>query len=360
VQPMMLADLQIGGRLRKVIMQAPKNGFFYVIDRATGELLSADKYVEVNWATHVDMKTGRPVETPNADYKDRGMYIRPGPLGGHNWQAMSYSPKTGLVYLPAQDNGRYYEQQGKWNPDEFKAIQNDPTKGTVPYNLALAPIERKMEPYEIPYKGRLLAWDPIARKPKWTVEYGAYWNGGTLATAGNLVFQGTALGDFIAYNATTGEKLWSGYAGTGIVAPPMTYMIDGKQYVSVMAGWGGAFPKKFRSYGRILTFAIGGTATPLTRTAPRRVTAIPSNASAADVAAGAKLYSTYCVRCHGGATVLPDLRRSTPAVLNGLDKILDGALVERGMIRFPEFDKTMIAQVRAYLLDERKKLAAQQ
>ncbi len=110
VQPMMLADLQIGGRQRKVIMQAPKNGFFYVIDRATGELLSADKYVEVNWASHVDMKTGRPVEIPGADYKDKGAYIRPGPLGGHNWQAMAFSPKTGLVYLPAQDNGRYYEQ----------------------------------------------------------------------------------------------------------------------------------------------------------------------------------------------------------------------------------------------------------
>ncbi len=107
VQPMMLADLQIGGRLRKVIMQAPKNGFFYVIDRATGELLSADKYVEVNWASHVDMKTGRPVEIAGADYEKAGAYIRPGPLGGHNWQAMSFSPTTGLVYLPAQDNGRY-------------------------------------------------------------------------------------------------------------------------------------------------------------------------------------------------------------------------------------------------------------
>jgi mono/diheme cytochrome c family protein len=190
------------------------------------------------------------------------------------------------------------------------------------------------------------------------VEYGAYWNGGTLATAGNLVFQGTALGDFIAYNASTGEKLWSAYAGTGIVAPPITYAIDGKQYVSVMAGWGGAFPKKFRSYGRLLTFTIGGNAKPLERTAARRVTAMANNASAADIAAGAKLYNTYCVRCHGGATVLPDLRRSTPSVLNGLDKILDGALVERGMPRFGEFDKAMVAQLRGYLLDERRKLAA--
>jgi quinohemoprotein ethanol dehydrogenase len=348
VQPMMLADLTIGGRLRKVIMQAPKNGFFYVLDRGTGELLAADKYVEVNWASHVDLKTGRPVEIPGADYKDKGTYIRPGPLGGHNWQAMSFSPKTGLVYIPAMDNGRYYESS--------KTFSYTPLQ----YNLGLEPIGRNAEAYDVPYKGRLLAWDPIARKPRWTVEYGAYWNGGTLATAGNLVFQGTAEGDFIAYNASTGARLWSAYAGTGIVAPPITYAIDGKQYVSVMAGWGGAFPKKFRSYGRLLTFALGGTATAPTRTAARRVTAMPNAASPADIAAGSKLFATYCVRCHGGATVLPDLRRSTPGVLNGLEKILDGAMVERGMPRFGEFDRTMVAQLRGYLLDERRKLAATQ
>ena len=135
VQPMMLADLTIGGRQRKVIMQAPKNGFFYVLDRATGELLSADKYVEVNWASHVDMKTGRPVEIPGADYKDKGTYIRPGPLGGHNWQAMSFSPKTGLVYLPAQDNGRYYEQ-GKSNR-RLQGDAGDPTQGRCRTTSAL-------------------------------------------------------------------------------------------------------------------------------------------------------------------------------------------------------------------------------
>jgi quinohemoprotein ethanol dehydrogenase len=355
VQPMMLADLNWPtsaeasagkqGRQRKVIMQAPKNGFFYVLDRATGELLAADPYVEVNWATHVDLQTGRPVEVPGAGYRDKGTYIRPGPLGGHNWQAMSFSPTTGLVYIPAQDNGRYYEQ-----PGGFKYTPNE-------YNLGLAPIGRNQERYDIPSKGRLLAWDPIARKPRWTAEYGNYWNGGTLATAGNLVFQGTAAGDFIAYNATTGEKLWSTYAGTGIVAPPITYSIDGRQYVSVMAGWGGAFPKKFRSVGRLLTYAIGGTGTPMTRIAPRRVTALPNNASAADIAAGAKIYSTYCARCHGGATVLPDLRRSTPAVLNGLEKILDGSMVERGMPRFAELDRTAVQQLRGYLLNERRLLA---
>jgi outer membrane protein assembly factor BamB len=205
----------------------------------------------------------------------------------------------------------------------------------------------------------LLAWDPVARKPRWTVEYGAYWNGGTLATAGNLVFQGTAAGDFIAYNATTGQKLWSAYAGTGIVAPPVTYMIDGKQYVSVMAGWGGAFTRRSRNFGRLLTFTVGGSAAPLSRTAPRRVTTMANNATPAQIATGAKLFASYCVRCHSTATMLPDLSRSTPAVLNGLEKIVVEGRVDRGMPAFPEIDKTMIAELRAFLIDERNKLAAQ-
>jgi quinohemoprotein ethanol dehydrogenase len=359
VQPMMLADLQIGGRARKVIMQAPKNGFFYVLDRVTGELLSADKYVEVNWASHVDMTTGRPVEIAGADYKNKGAYIRPGPLGGHNWQAMSFSPKTGLVYLPAQDNGRYYEQPA--TVGEFKQMQGDPVKAPLPYNLGLGSIDRKAEAYEVPYKGRLHAWDPVARKPRWTVEYGAYWNGGTLATAGNLVFQGTAAGDFIAYRAGDGAKLWSSWATTGIVAPPITYMIDGKQYVSVMAGWGGAFSKKTRSYGRLLTYTIGGNAGSVlpARARPRAVTAIASNARPEQIAAGEKLFNTYCVRCHGGATILPDLRRLQPGTYTALEKILDGSLVDQGMPRFGELDKAAVAELRAYLLEERRKLAAQ-
>jgi len=133
-------------------------------------------------------------------------------------------------------------------------------------------------------------------------------------------------------------------------------MIDGKQYVSVMAGWGGAFPKKARSYGRLLTFALGGTASLPSRPRPRTVTAIASNAKPEDITAGGKIFNTYCVRCHGGATVLPDLRRSSAGVYSGLEKILDGSLVERGMPRFAELDKAAVAALRAYLLDERKKL----
>jgi mono/diheme cytochrome c family protein len=272
---------------------------------------------------------------------------------------MSFSPTTGLVYLPAMDNGRYYEQPK--TVGEFKQMQGDPVKAPLPYNLGLGSIDRKAEAYDVPYKGRLLAWDPVARKPRWTVEYGAYWNGGTLATAGNLVFQGTAAGDFIAYRAADGAKLWSSWATTGIVAPPITYMIDGKQYVSVMAGWGGAFSKKTRSYGRLLTYTIGGNAGAAlpARARPRAVTAVASNARPEQIAAGEKLFNTYCVRCHGGATILPDLRRLQPGTYTALEKILDGSLVDQGMPRFGELDKPAVAELRAYLLEERRKLAAQ-
>jgi quinohemoprotein ethanol dehydrogenase len=347
VQPMMLADLTIGGRPRQVIMQAPKNGFFYVLDRATGELLSADPYVTVTWASHVDLKTGRPVEVPGADYTRSGVYIRPGPLGGHNWQAMSFSPLTGLVYLPAMDNGRYFEQPKTF---EFKPAPE--------WNLGLAPVERNVERYDIPSEGRLIAWDPVAKKPRWTVEYGNYWNGGTLATAGNLVFQGTAAGEFFAYRATTGEKLWSAWAGTGIVAPPVTYEIDGRQYVSVMAGWGGAFARRARTEGRLLTFALGGTAPLPRRPEPRRATTLANNARPEEIAAGAKLFATHCARCHGGATILPDLRTSSPAIYTSYEKILiDGALADRGMPRFEYLDRAAVSALRAYVLDERRKLA---
>jgi quinohemoprotein ethanol dehydrogenase len=347
VQPMILADLTIGGRTRKVLMQAPKNGFFYVLDRANGRLISADAYVTVTWASRVDPASGRPVEIKGAEYTTEGTFVRPGPLGGHNWQPMSFSPPTGLVYLPAQDNGRYYQRSLSF---EFQP-------GV--FNLGLAPIGRNAERFEAPYAGRLIAWDPVARKPRWTVEYGSYWNGGTLATAGNLVFQGTAAGDFVAYRATDGTKLWSTWATTGIVAPPITYELDGRQYVSVMAGWGGAFANRYRSKGRILTFALDGTAAMENRPAPPPVTVIEHQATPESVASGAKLYATYCARCHGGGTILPDLRTSSPGVYELYDTILlKGTLTQRGMPSFAFLTSTDVDALKAYVLDERRKIAA--
>ena len=307
VQPMMLADLNIGGRLRKVIMQAPKNGFFYVLDRATGELLSADKYVEVELGVARRHEDGTPGRDSRRGLQGQGHLHSPGSarrpqLAGDVVQS---EDRAGLSAGARQRP--LLRAAGKSR--DFKRCRAIRHRAAAVQPRARAD-RAQHRAYEMPYKGRLLAWDPIARKPRWTVEYGAYWNGGTLATAGNLVFQGTAAGDFIAYNAATGEKLWSSWAGTGIVAPPITYSIDGKQYVSVMAGWGGAFPKKHVSYGRLLTFALGGTATlpskprPRTRHRDRRATP-RRNRSPPD----RSCMRHYCVRCHGGATMLPDLRR---------------------------------------------------
>ena len=347
-QHMVLADLSIGGRVRQVLMQAPKNGFFYVLDRRTGELLSAEKYVEVTWATRVDIPSGRPQEREGADYRRAPFLARPAPLGGHNWQPMAYSPLTGLVYIPAQDNQREFSQ-----PTNFEFRPNQINLGA-----GSGGIDHAGESRAAVYAGRLLAWDPVAQKVRWKVEYPAYWNGGTLATAGNLVFQGTAAGEVVAYRATNGDQLWSAYVGTGVLAPPITYEIDGQQYVSVMAGWGGAFVPRYRSGGRLYTFSLNGATPVATRPAPEPVTAIPFEASAPSIARGRTLFQNQCARCHNPGTSAPDLRRSAAGTYEALPGILlKGALAGRGMPPF-RLQDAEVADIRQFLLDERRKLAA--
>jgi quinohemoprotein ethanol dehydrogenase len=344
-QHLILADLPIGGQTRQVIMQAPKNGFFYVLDRRTGAFISAEPYVNVNWASHIDKATGRPVLVPGADYRERPYWVRPAPLGGHNWQPMSFSPDTGLVYLPAQDNGRVFATapQFTFRPGQLNTgvtaaqLETPDPSGHADRNAS---------------GGRLLAWDPVAQKARWKVEYDAYWNGGTLATAGNLVFQGTAAGDIHAYRATDGQRLWSAWAGTGVLAPPMSYELDGKQYVTVVAGWGGAFAPRHRNKGRVLTF------TPMPRPALTEVTPIAFEANPARIARGSQLYLDNCQRCHNPGTTLPDLRRSAPDMLDALSTVLlRGSLLDRGMPPFRQLNEDDVAALREYVLDERRKLA---
>ena len=201
-QHIILADLRIKGELRKVLMQAPKNAFFYVIDRKTGELISAEKFAPSNWASHVDMKTGRPVENPEADWTKEARLIFPSPFGAHNWQPMSFNPKTGLVYIPMQetlillapDNNAKYVRKGIFNV------------GLQPFDIPEDP--KGMQQVADAHKGHLLAWDPVAQKAAWDQPHVTIWNGGTLSTAGNLVFQGSADGRAVAYAADTGKKLW--------------------------------------------------------------------------------------------------------------------------------------------------------
>ena len=233
-QPMILADINIDGAPRKVILHAPKNGFFFVIDRTNGKFISAKNFVDVNWATGYDAN-GRPIEIKEA--RGEAAYDSiPGPSGAHNWHPMSFNPQTGLVYLPAQGVPINLTPEKTFDAERRRRPANSPAR--LGWNLGFM---LNATPPKNPAFGRLLAWDPVKQKEAWRVEHVAPWNGGTLTTAGNLVFQGTADGRFVAYNATTGEKLWESPTGTGVVAAASTYMIDGKQYVSIAVGWGGVF-----------------------------------------------------------------------------------------------------------------------
>jgi quinohemoprotein ethanol dehydrogenase len=228
---MITTTLNINGRQTKVILHAPKNGFFYVINRETGKLISAEPFVETTWASRIDMQTGRPVEFENARYEKGPAYITPSPHGAHSWHAMSYNPMTGLVYIPTIHDAVVFNAEGI----DMDALRDKPEKGGLGVNI------KDAEKQPRAYGGSLQAWDPVKQKLRWSVPQKELWNAGTLTTAGNLVFQGKADGRFIAYNARTGQTLWTFEAGLGISAPPITYKIDGKQYIALLVGWGGAF-----------------------------------------------------------------------------------------------------------------------
>src|SRR5215470_2847016 len=265
-QQITLADVSIDGRARKTLLHAPKNGFFYVLDRATGELISARPYTQVNWATGIDPKTGRPTETAIARYEGgEPAPIVPGPLGAHNWQPMSYSPLTGLVYIPVQDAGFPYKSDENFQPKKLAA-----NYGVDVVAAGMPQIPEIKKAILDSVKGRLVAWDPVGQKQVWEVERPGPWNGGVLSTAGNLVFEGTASGNFEAYRADNGKKLWSFDAQTGVMAGPVTYTVNGHQYIAVLAGWGGVFPLvtgeiafksgRVRNVSRMLAFKLGGKA----------------------------------------------------------------------------------------------------
>ena len=258
-QPMILADLTIDGEPRKVLMQAPKNGFFYVIDRTNGKLISAKNFVEVNWATGYDAD-GRPIEMPEARSPDKPFDAIPGPFGAHNWQPMSFSPRTGLVYIPAQNVPINLTGEKNWkhNAQPARRVHGQPRLE----RRLCAQRRRRPKPTVRP----LIAWDPVKQKEAWRQEHVSPWNGGTLATAGNLVFQGTADGRFVAYDATTGEKLWDAPTGTGVVAAAVD--LPGRRQ-AIRVGGGrlgrrvrpGAARHRANSPGTVYTFAIGGKAT---------------------------------------------------------------------------------------------------
>jgi quinohemoprotein ethanol dehydrogenase len=379
-QHMILVDLMIDGKLRKCILQAPKNGFFYVLDRETGEFISGTPYGTVTWAEGLDPKTGRPIEKAEARWStlNKAALVLPGPLGAHNWHPMSYSPQTGYVYIPAIEAGFGYV------PVESKGFERRPGLWNLGVDMVAAAIpedEATRKAIRASTKGRLVAWDPIARKPAWVVEHPLPWNGGLLSTASGLLFQGNGQGKFVAYDAASGKKLWDFHAQTGIIAAPVTYEVDGEQYVTVNAGWGGAAPTVVGEivldaakgkFNRVLTFKLGGKADlPPLKTAARPLDPPPATAAAEKVAAGKGLYHSYCMACHGDTAVsggmVPDLRYSatlpSPEIWKSI--VLDGAMVKNGMISFARHLKAEdVETLRAYIVqrahDEKKRLADDQ
>jgi quinohemoprotein ethanol dehydrogenase len=363
-QQIIVADIPVEGRVRKVLLHAPKNGFFYVLDRATGKLISAKPYTQINWATSVDISTGRPIETAIARYEGNNPApIVPGPLGAHSWQPMSYSPLTGLVYIPVQDTGLLYKSPEQFQPKKLAGNYGiDVVAAGMPQDAAI----KKAILDSV--KGRLAAWDPVQQKQVWAVERPGPWNGGVLSTAGNLVFEGTASGNFEAYRADTGERVWSFAAQTGVMAGPVTYTANGQQYVAVLAGWGGVFPLitgevsfksgRVQNVSRMLAFKLGGKAglPPPPEVVEPVLNPPPATANPATVKSGERLFQRYCAVCHGDVAVsggvLPDLRYSRTLSNNEwFDVVLRGTRKRQGMVSFArELSRSDGADVRAYVI----------
>lgn len=359
-QPIMLADMDVDGEPRKVIWHAPKNGFFFVIDRQSGELISADPFARINWATHYDMETGRPVETEIARFPEQAELIRPSSIGAHNWHPMAYSPDTGYVYIPTMeslyqyvDDENFEFQWGHWN------FGVDPEQPGVPDPVLSQFLIRKMT------EGHLLAWDPVARKPAWKIQHPITWNGGLLATAGRLVFQGTADERLIAVADDSGDILWSTPTRAGIMAPPISYEIDGEQYVTVLVGWGGGFGLMgglSRDHApppsRVLTYKLGGEGT-LPENPPKQIHEPPPRLTEdeAVLSRGRNLFHRYCSACHGQDAVsgsgVPDLRHLPGVFHDNFNAIvLDGIMKKAGMVGFSDvLSEEDAYAVHAYILD---------
>jgi len=365
-QPLVQADLSINGRMRKVIMQANKNGFFYVLDRATGEFISGKPFVSgITWATGLDPKSGRPIEFPSISEKPA--IISPAPDGAHNWNPMAFSPVTKLVYLPAKTGTEALhvpDTNWKYNPDKNNMGNEHQYEGPLKARLESMP----------PPTGALLAWDPVAQRAAWHASYPTAVGGGVLATAGNLVFQGRADGVLAAYRATDGKQLWSFDAGTGIMAPPVTYQIDGIQYVSVLAGWGGPdglgndpnWGHVKPGYGRLLTFMIGGNATlnapVFGHSNPPPMPSVAASTSPQVIHQGELLFAENCSGCHGEKAVagpMPDLRYASKETLEGIEGIVLGG--KRAAMGMPSFQKILNAEqvraIQAYIVSRARESA---
>lgn len=360
-QHIMLADMVWQGETKKVIWHAPKNGFFFLIDRSNGKLLSAKPYARVTWAEEYDLETGRPIFTGKGDYSEEAKFVFPSPGGAHNWHPMAHNPNNGLVYFPLMETGVNFERRDvdeyEWGHWHLGVDMEAPGPKSAAFLQML--ITR------IP-KGYLLAWDPQKQQAAWQLQRAIAVNGGVLATAGNLVFQGTGDGFVTAVAADTGEELWRYDARVGVVAPPVTFSVDGEQYISILSGWGGVIslvggydvPNPVPN-GRMLTFKLNGDATLPPLPEEQGLLPLPENPDVDDetIASGRNLYHNYCYMCHGNALVsnnaIPDLRNLPMVFYENWDSVVrDGSMSKVGMVGFSDvLSKQETDAIYAYVIN---------
>jgi len=404
-QKMVQADLTLDGRERKVLMQASKNGFYYVLDRATGELLSAKNFSYVSWSRGIDARTGRPIVDASANYDHGPALLFPSEIGAHTWQPMAFDPGRGLTYIPVVDAGNVLlESSGlragyvdgqfttpafipeSYDPGDMKSLYGDlPTIQELARGLPGSIASRTTAPQPsassseatastpaassaTASRGVLRAWDVKQHRVVWEAQTATLFDGGVLATAGGLVFQGDGAGNLNAYASDTGKRLASIPLGSSIMAAPMTYRVNGVQYIAVMAGLGGGVmgytfdpataAYRYGNEGRIITLKLNGPPPPLPPVAtdqplPAELPLRPTNAAA--IAQGEVLYNRYCGRCHlFGRAMLPDLRRLTPATHAIFNQIVrGGAYSPMGMGRFDDVLSSEDTEaIHAYIIDQ--------
>jgi quinohemoprotein ethanol dehydrogenase len=379
-----LANIAVEGKPHRVLMQAPKNGFFYVIDRDTGKLLSAKNIVPmaktantpkgapISWAYGVDRETDRPLENPEARYLDgKTVLVHPTGMGAHTWQPMAFSPQTGLAYIPAQDFAASFTHDPDYRPTANARASGLVASGAIPKDAKLR------ASFAGRVNARLIAWNPVTQKQVWSVPHRFAGNGGVLATAGGLVFQSAADGIFSAYDAATGKRLWSFDAQATAQGGPITYRIGGVQYVAIAIGNGGSHwlaggltspQKKGPPTGRVLIFKLGGSL-PYARidTVLGEVPILPDIAfSKEQIDRGARKYASFCAACHGfgaiSGQVTPDLRRSSALLYaEGFHAIVkQGTLRQSGMPKFgAELPDADVDAIRAFITDEARYIQGQ-
>jgi len=357
-QSMISADLQIDGRDRKVLMQAPKNGFFYVLDRATGEFISAGAHVFQNWNEGFDAK-GRPITSDRVRYTTDPALVAPGPGGAHNWFPMAFSPRTGLAYFPAYQSAFVYAVQPGWTPQ--------PRRSNSGWGGYTGEAGRKratlMEEANKLEKAMLTAWDPVNQRVAWQVPLPRHGNGGVFVTASDLVFEGTTKQTFAAFNARTGEVLWEYPTQSAPVGGGITYMLDGVQYIAVNAGWGGGAAQIEQSAGielprasaRLLVFRLDGNVQLPALAEKEAVQPPPAlRGTEAEISRGMQLFADTCALCHGrnaigGVKDLRHMTRDTHAKFN--DIVLKGLYTEKGMASFGDILKPEDAEaIHTYLI----------